>query len=79
MIEDSWWCGKIVSKSTASEDFPDSPFLCYEIEWDTGEQERMSPWDMEPIDESREFYSLFCAKMLVYYQKMLIYYHFPTF
>jgi bromodomain and WD repeat domain-containing protein 1/3 len=53
MIDDGWWIGEIVTKSTASEDFPDSPFLCYEIKWDNGELERMSPWDMEPLDDNR--------------------------
>jgi bromodomain and WD repeat domain-containing protein 1/3 len=54
MIDDGWWIGEIVTKSTASEDFPDSPFLCYEIKWDNGELERMSPWDMEPLDDNRK-------------------------
>lgn len=58
MIDDAWWTGEIVNKSTASDDFPDSPFLCYEIKWDNGEQERMSPWDMEPIDESSKLSSI---------------------
>lgn len=53
MIDDGWWIGEIVAKSNASEDFPESPFLCYEIKWDNGEMERMSPWDMEPLDDSR--------------------------
>ena len=25
--------------------------------WDTGEKERMSPWDMEPIPDSGKFYA----------------------
>nr|XP_023019451.1 bromodomain and WD repeat-containing protein 3-like [Leptinotarsa decemlineata] len=53
MIDDEWWIGQIMNKSPASESFPDSVFLCYEIMWTNGERERMSPWDMEPIDPER--------------------------
>lgn len=24
--------------------------------WDNGETEKLSPWDMEPIDESRKYF-----------------------
>ncbi|XP_044761682.1 bromodomain and WD repeat-containing protein 1 [Coccinella septempunctata] len=51
MIYDEWWIGEIISSSL--EEQPDSPFLCYEIKWDNGETERMSPWDLEPVDENR--------------------------
>ncbi|XP_076257590.1 bromodomain and WD repeat-containing protein [Rhynchophorus ferrugineus] len=53
MIDDNWWIGSITDKSAANELYPDSIFMCYEICWTNGERERMSPWDMEPIDESR--------------------------
>ncbi|XP_056643759.1 bromodomain and WD repeat-containing protein 3 [Diorhabda sublineata] len=53
MIGDEWWIGEIINKSPASDTFPDSSFLCYEIKWKNGEKERMSPWDLEPIDPAR--------------------------
>lgn len=53
MIEDAWWMGKIVQKSALNEDYPDSLFSCYETQWDSGELERMSPWDMEAINDER--------------------------
>ncbi|CAG9864164.1 unnamed protein product [Phyllotreta striolata] len=53
MIDEGWWIGEIINKSPASETFPDSTFLCYQIRWNNGEEERMSPWDMEPIDDDR--------------------------
>ncbi|EEZ97170.1 Bromodomain and WD repeat-containing protein 3-like Protein [Tribolium castaneum] len=53
MIDDGWWIGEIVAKNNASGDFPESPFLCYEIKWDNDELERMSPWDMEALDDNR--------------------------
>ncbi|KAF5301599.1 hypothetical protein FQR65_LT08904 [Abscondita terminalis] len=53
MIDDCWWMGEIVSKSAISTDFPESHFMSYEIRWDSGEFERMSPWDLEPIREDR--------------------------
>lgn len=52
MIEDGWWMGKIVSFEPSSDEFPDSYFLCFKIKWDSGDEEQMSPWDLEPIDES---------------------------
>uniref|UniRef100_A0A6P7F9G1 Bromodomain and WD repeat-containing protein 3 n=1 Tax=Diabrotica virgifera virgifera TaxID=50390 RepID=A0A6P7F9G1_DIAVI len=50
MIDDEWWIGEIINKAPASDAYPDSSVLCYEIKWNNGEQERMSPWDMEIID-----------------------------
>ncbi|XP_026813207.1 bromodomain and WD repeat-containing protein 1 [Rhopalosiphum maidis] len=49
MIDNAWWCGKIVEQSTSR-----SPFLCYQVLWDNGEKENLSPWDMEPINPKRE-------------------------
>ncbi|XP_014221198.1 bromodomain and WD repeat-containing protein 3 isoform X1 [Trichogramma pretiosum] len=53
MIEDGWWTGQIESVQPYSEDFPASYFLCFTVRWDNGETECMSPWDLEPIDETR--------------------------
>lgn len=53
MIDDGWWNGQITNRVPFSEEFPDSLFMCFNIRWDNGELERMSPWDMEPIDSSR--------------------------
>ncbi|CAG9840158.1 unnamed protein product [Diabrotica balteata] len=53
MIDDEWWIGEIINKAPASDAYPDSSVLCYEIKWNNGEQERMSPWDMEIIDPER--------------------------
>ncbi|KAM7359266.1 bromodomain and WD repeat-containing protein isoform 1-T2 [Cochliomyia hominivorax] len=53
MIGDGWWMGQIESRHALSQDFPDSPFMCFRVRWDNGEYEYMSPWDMEPIDENR--------------------------
>ena len=51
MIDDGWWTGQIISVQPLSEEFPDSYFMCFNIRWDSGETEFMSPWDLEPIDE----------------------------
>ncbi|XP_070137756.1 bromodomain and WD repeat-containing protein 3 isoform X1 [Drosophila bipectinata] len=53
MIGDGWWMGQIESRQALSADFPDSYFSCFRVRWDNGEYERMSPWDMEPIDQER--------------------------
>lgn len=54
MIDDGWWMGKIESRVPLQpEEFPNSLFMCFNVRWDNGEYECMSPWDMEPIDERR--------------------------
>ncbi|XP_025097468.1 PH-interacting protein-like isoform X2 [Pomacea canaliculata] len=52
MIDDQWWMGVIKSQSPLHMQFPDSPFQCFYVHWDNGEYERLSPWDMEPINEN---------------------------
>ncbi|KAL0133738.1 hypothetical protein PUN28_001006 [Cardiocondyla obscurior] len=53
MIDDGWWIGQIVGMEPLDEEFPQSFFMCFRVRWDNGEFERMSPWDLEPIDEDR--------------------------
>ena len=55
MIDDMWWLGTISSVEPFQEEFQDSMFQCINVAWDNGETEKMSPWDLEPIDESREY------------------------
>lgn len=57
MIDDGWWIGEIVSQSAINPDFPECLFMCYKVRWDNGEFEHMSPWDLEPINEERKWYS----------------------
>lgn len=60
MIDDGWWMGKIETKSDFSDEHPGSLFMCYEIQWDNGEKERMCPWDLEPIrDDSKYIFFYF--------------------
>ncbi|VVC30293.1 Six-bladed beta-propeller, TolB-like,WD40-repeat-containing domain,Bromodomain,WD40 repeat, conserved [Cinara cedri] len=49
MIDNAWWCGKIVEQNSSR-----SPFLCYKVLWDNDENENLSPWDMEPVNPKRE-------------------------
>ncbi|XP_029164784.1 PH-interacting protein isoform X2 [Nylanderia fulva] len=53
MIDDGWWMGQIVGMEPLDEEFSDSFFMCFRVRWDNGEYERMSPWDLEPVDEER--------------------------
>ncbi|XP_012278096.1 PH-interacting protein isoform X2 [Orussus abietinus] len=53
MIDDGWWMGQIQSMEPLDDDFSESFFMCFRVRWDNGEFERMSPWDLEPIDEDR--------------------------
>lgn len=54
MIDDSWWMGEIIAVSPYSAEKPDSHFMSYEVKWDSGEFDRVSPWDMEPVREDRK-------------------------
>ncbi|CAG5100564.1 Similar to Brwd3: Bromodomain and WD repeat-containing protein 3 (Mus musculus) [Cotesia congregata] len=53
MIDDGWWMGEIESMEPLDEEFPESYFMCFRVRWDNGEYEKMSPWDLEPIDAER--------------------------
>ncbi|KAM6954193.1 LOW QUALITY PROTEIN: PH-interacting protein [Aplochiton taeniatus] len=49
VIDDAWWFGTIESQEPFQPQYPDSMFQCYNVCWDNGDTEKMSPWDMEPI------------------------------
>lgn len=53
MIDNAWWCGKIVEQNSL-----ESPFLCYQVLWDNGEKENLSPWDMEPINPKSMWFDI---------------------
>ena len=53
IIEDQWWLGTITAHEPIQAEFPDSMFQCFKVKWDNGEEERMSPWDFEPVDHTR--------------------------
>uniref|UniRef100_A0A8C7DKF7 Pleckstrin homology domain interacting protein n=1 Tax=Oncorhynchus kisutch TaxID=8019 RepID=A0A8C7DKF7_ONCKI len=49
VIDDAWWFGTIEDQEPFQPEYPDSLFQCYNVCWDNGDTEKMSPWDMEPI------------------------------
>ncbi|KAM3601314.1 uncharacterized protein V6R79_010548 [Siganus canaliculatus] len=51
IIDDAWWFGSVEDQEPLQLEYPDSLFQCYAVRWDNSEQEKMSPWDMEPIPE----------------------------
>ncbi|KAJ8027105.1 Bromodomain and WD repeat-containing protein 3 [Holothuria leucospilota] len=51
VIDDKWWLGAIENKVPLEAEHPDSLFQCFPVRWDNEEAERMSPWDLEPIDK----------------------------
>ncbi|KAM6465548.1 PH-interacting protein isoform 1-T1 [Liasis olivaceus] len=55
VIDDAWWFGTIESQEPLQPDYPDSLFQCYNVCWDNGDTEKMSPWDMEPIPNNAVF------------------------
>ncbi|XP_071819234.1 PH-interacting protein-like isoform X2 [Apostichopus japonicus] len=54
VIDDQWWLGVIENKVPLEAENPGSLFQCFHVRWDNGEAERMSPWDLEPIDKKNE-------------------------
>merc|ERR1712142_899527 len=50
-IEDSWWYGTVLGVNPFDQNIPDSPFLSILCLWDSGEEERLSPWDLDPISD----------------------------
>uniref|UniRef100_A0A3Q3KDX8 PH-interacting protein n=1 Tax=Monopterus albus TaxID=43700 RepID=A0A3Q3KDX8_MONAL len=55
VIDDAWWFGTIESQEPYQPTYPDSLFQCYNVCWDNGDTEKMSPWDMEPIPDDATF------------------------
>lgn len=51
VIDETWWAGEITDRSPFQTEFPDTHFQCFTVRWDTGEVERMSPWDLQPVTE----------------------------
>ncbi|XP_063299084.1 PH-interacting protein isoform X1 [Pelobates fuscus] len=55
VIDDAWWFGTIESQEPLQQDYPDSLFQCYNVCWDNGDTEKMSPWDMEIIPDNGSY------------------------
>jgi len=50
-IEDGWWYGSVLGVNPFDTNIPDSPFLSILCLWDSGEEERLSPWDLDEIPD----------------------------
>ncbi|XP_062870970.1 PH-interacting protein [Trichomycterus rosablanca] len=55
VIDDAWWFGTIENQEPYQPEYPDSLFQCYNVCWDNGDTEKMSPWDMEEIPNDAAF------------------------
>lgn len=51
LIDDQWWFGLINSQRDSD---PFTYFQCFEVTWNSGESEFLSPWDLEPIPPEQE-------------------------
>ncbi|XP_030599771.1 bromodomain and WD repeat-containing protein 3 [Archocentrus centrarchus] len=54
VIDDAWWFGTIICQEPYQPDYPDSLFQCFKVKWDNGETEKLSPWDVEPIQDDAQ-------------------------
>ena len=57
MIDDVWWIGTMHSQEPFQEEFQDSLFQSINVKWDNGENEKMSLWDLEPLDSARQSFT----------------------
>uniref|UniRef100_A0A158Q3Z3 Bromo domain-containing protein n=1 Tax=Dracunculus medinensis TaxID=318479 RepID=A0A158Q3Z3_DRAME len=54
ILDNHWWTGTIDKKEAEDEEnYPRSNWYCIIVKWDTGEDERMSPWDVDPQQPGR--------------------------
>uniref|UniRef100_A0A915KXU4 Bromo domain-containing protein n=1 Tax=Romanomermis culicivorax TaxID=13658 RepID=A0A915KXU4_ROMCU len=54
VIDDNWWFGTIIKKEAYNQRFPNSIFLSFKVLWDNGDEERLSPWDLELFNAKKE-------------------------
>jgi hypothetical protein len=54
-IDGSWWSGNVLERRAVSVDYPNSHWLCYNVQWEDGNVESISPWDMShiPLEDSQ--------------------------
>uniref|UniRef100_A0A1I7V9M8 Bromo domain-containing protein n=1 Tax=Loa loa TaxID=7209 RepID=A0A1I7V9M8_LOALO len=54
ILDNHWWTGTIDKKEVHDEEnYPRSNWYCLTVRWDTGEDEKMSPWDVQPQQPNR--------------------------
>ncbi|VDK43871.1 unnamed protein product [Anisakis simplex] len=54
ILDNHWWTGTVDKKEAHDEEsYPRSNWYCLTVKWDTGEDEKMSPWDVQPIQPNR--------------------------
>ncbi|TRY85163.1 hypothetical protein DNTS_006353 [Danionella cerebrum] len=71
VIDDAWWFGTIVCHEPYQSQYPDSDFQCFQVKWDNGEMEKLSPWDIEAIPENAEEPESETAGVPVTYEEMM--------
>ncbi|KAM6932903.1 LOW QUALITY PROTEIN: bromodomain and WD repeat-containing protein 3 [Xenentodon cancila] len=54
VIDDAWWFGTFVCQEPYQPEYSDSLFQCFKVRWDNGETEKLSPWDVEPIQDEAQ-------------------------
>ncbi|CAD6184954.1 unnamed protein product [Caenorhabditis auriculariae] len=53
IIEGKWWTGTVDAVTSSSDEFPDSSWYSVKIKWDTGEDDTLSPWDLQTRQPTR--------------------------
>ena len=53
IIDDFWYLGTIDATKPFKEEYPDSPFQCLQVTWDSKDVELLSPWDVEQVTNGK--------------------------
>ncbi|CAJ0915237.1 unnamed protein product, partial [Mesorhabditis belari] len=53
VLDSQWWTGVIKSRQPKDPELPSSHWYCLHVAWDSGEEEPLSPWDMQPKTQNR--------------------------
>ena len=44
----------MLQRKPLQEEYPSSHWQCFQVKWDDGATDQLSPWDMEPLSQDEE-------------------------
>ncbi|CAG2175400.1 unnamed protein product [Oppiella nova] len=54
ICRNSWWMGTVDKRSVFNHKYPDSLFKCYEVVFNSGERQRLSPWEVFDVGDGHQ-------------------------
>ncbi|CAJ0573790.1 unnamed protein product, partial [Mesorhabditis spiculigera] len=52
-LEGKWYVGEVSVREPMQPEFPRSSWNCLKVKWTSGEDDQLSPWDVQPLSENR--------------------------